>query len=291
MSDIEDFDLDRTLQMAWESFTARLEDVLSVMDATADLTISVAASGATLDVPPAIRFSATRPGTVEATLLGPDDPRLTALGWESRPDGTQRVERDQDAAGELAGIITTTVSEVLGVLHPVFLEPDQLAELLSGLPEPGPGALRGPLGTVMPSSKTELDGIVDAELTELFGHPPLRNVDGDVALRVGSTMLFLRSTPDFRELVLFAVLVHDVAGRSRACEVLNDLNTEARYCRFALHRDRVFVQMSVLAQPFVPAHLAQALDAMSKVADGLDDELAMRLRGRTTFPGQRDDPR
>src|SRR5699024_7043535 len=115
--------------------------------------------------------------------------------------------------------------------------------------------------------------------------------DGDVALRVGSTMLFLRSTPDFRELVLFAVLVHDVAGRSRACEVLNDLNTEARYCRFALHRDRVFVQMSVLAQPFVPAHLAQALDAMSKVADGLDDELAARLRGRTTFPGHRDDPR
>ena len=40
MADIEDFDLDKTTKQAWDEFTERLADVLSVMDASADLTIS-----------------------------------------------------------------------------------------------------------------------------------------------------------------------------------------------------------------------------------------------------------
>lgn len=287
MADIEDFDLDRTTAMAWDAFTDRLDDVLSVMDETADLTISVSRSGATFDVPPAIRFSAVRNGVIEATLLGPDDSRLGGLGWVAQDDGTERVEIEQEESRRLAEITTATLAQVLGVLHPVFLEPDQLAELLSGVPKGEEDVVPDPdaRGVVKPTSQDQLDAMVDVELTRKFGHPPMRNTDGDVAIRVGSTMIFLRSTPDYRELVLFAALVHDVAGRSRACEVLNDLNVEARYCRFALHRDRVFVQLSVFTQPFVPEHLQHALEAISAVADGIDDELASRLSGRTTFPG------
>jgi hypothetical protein len=77
--------------------------------------------------------------------------------------------------------------------------------------------------------------------------------------------------------------VHDVAGRSRAAEVLNDLNVEARWVKFQLIRDRVFVSISVLSRPFVPAHLHQAVRILSDVADGIDDELAAKLKGRTTF--------
>lgn len=286
MADIEDFDLDKTTADAWTDFTARLDEVLSVMDSTSDLTISVARSGATHDIPPAIRFSVVRPGVVEATLLGPAVDGLATLGWVAHPDGTLRVERDQEQTAALASVTTTTMADALGVLHPVFLEPDQLAEILTPTPLPeAPTAVAGEFGVVMPTSQTQLDDIVDAELEQAYGHPALRNAEGDVAIRVGSTVVFLRSTPDCQELVLFAALVHDVSGRSRACEVLNDLNVESRYCRFALHRDRVFVQVSVAAKPFVPAHLHQALQSISSVADGIDDELASRLSGRTTFPG------
>jgi hypothetical protein len=83
--------------------------------------------------------------------------------------------------------------------------------------------------------------------------------------------------------VIFAAVVHDVAGRSRAAEVLNDLNVEARWVKFQLIRDRVFVTMSVLSRPFVPAHLHQAVRILSDVADGIDNELAAKLNGRTTF--------
>lgn len=285
MADIEDFDLDKTTQRAWDDFSDRLAEVLSVMDATSDLSISVVASRAQLMEPPVIRFSFVEPEIVVATLLGADVPGLIALGWQAVGDGTFRVQHHQEDTAALAALVTRTMTEALGAIHPVFLEPDQLADILkpAAPSEAYVGAPPGAYDVMMPTTREQLDDIVDAELEATFGHPPLRDGQGDVALRVGSTMLFLRSTPDFQELVLFAVLVHDVAGRSRACEVLNDLNTESRYCRFALHRDRVFVQVSVPTRPFVPAHLRQALANISQVADGIDDELAHRLRGRTTF--------
>ena len=285
MADIENFDLDETMEMAWDDFSVRLAEVLSVMDDTSDLCISVAANTVPGTKPPVIKFSFEAPSTVAAALWGAEPGVLTNLGWQPDADGAYCVRWDQEDTRDLALLVTRTMRDGLGAIHPVFLEPDQLSDILRpGVPmERGHGVLPGAFGIVMPTSRDELDGIVGAELEEAFGHPPMRDSQGDVAIRIGSTMLFLRSTPDFEELVLFAVLVHDVEGRSRACEVLNDLNRESRYCRFSLHLDRVFVQVSVPARPFVPAHLRKALVSISQMADGIDDELATRLRGRTTF--------
>lgn len=283
VADIEGFDLDRTTRQAWEQFTERLADVLSVMDATADLTISVARGEEAADETAAVRFSVVAPGLVEAKLVGVAPEGLVELGWQRAEHGL-RIQRDQEESADLAALVTRTLTDVVGVLHPVFLEPDQLAELLTSGDEEVSSPEPGPFGIVLPSSQAQLDAIVDAELAQMFGHSAARNPEGDVAIRVGTTVVFCRSTPDCRELVLFAALVHDVNGRSRACEVLNDLNVESRYCRFALHRDRVFVQVSVPAQPFVPQHFRQALESISQVADGIDDDLASKLGGRTTFP-------
>lgn len=292
MSDYEHFDFDQTQRTAWDEFSLRLDEVLSVMDSSADLTISVDAT-ADAELRPGIRFTMVGDATVGAlATLSAGSPteaelrRMTDLGWERGDDGIFHAESSQEASGHLAELATNTLADVFGVLHPVFLEPDQLAEILQGQ---APWATLTPRKlsrnerSLMPGSRAELDSLVDDELRRVFGHPPMRNEQGDVAIRVGSTVVFLRSTPDAAELVLFSALVHDVAGRSRAAEVLNDLNVESRYGRFALHRDRVFVQLSVPAQPFVPAHLHQALRALSQIADGIDDELATKLGGRTTY--------
>lgn len=295
MADYRDFDFDATQRHAWAEFTLRLDEVLSVMDSTGDLTISaVGPDGTTMR--PGIRFSMVRPGIIGAFVTGSDDgdptpaeeDQLRRLGW-SAPGGEAaafHVETDQESSSDLAALASDTLSSVFGVLHPIFLHPDQLAEILQGETKWTPLAPRK-LGrdetAVMPGSRPELDALVDEELRRVFGHPPLRNDLGDVAIRVGSTMVFLRSASDGAELLLFSALVHDVVGRSRACEVLNDLNVEARFGRFALHRDRVFVQLAVPAQPFVPAHLHQALAHLSQIADAIDDELAAKLGGRTTF--------
>ena len=203
-----------------------------------------------------------------------------------------------------------------GVQHPVFLDPDQLAEIL----RTEPSAIEGPDGAtavatgtllaadpdsrgsglervrpagrgvamiaVLPADRDHLDALVETELGAAFGHPPIRDEEGDIVIRVGSTLVFLRTAADAQDVVLFSAVVHDVAGgRSRATEVLNDLNVESRWVKFQLVRDRVFVITSVPARPFVPAHLHQAVQVMSDVADGVDDELAAKLGGRTTFGG------
>lgn len=300
--DLDDFDIDSATLGAWQSFTTNLTEVLSVMDESSDLTISVARGLVDGGDTPAIRFSA-RDEIVTARILSgwsvpgkadPSDeerPLLLELGWAEVPevDATYYTARcDQEETEPLAVLAAATLREVFEVLHPVFLEPDQLKEILRGSATWQSSAVpaRSQDVAIMPANRAELDRIVDQQLEKIFGHPSLRNPDGDVAIRVGSTMLFLRSTQDAGEIVLFSPLVHDVAGRSRAAEVLNDLNVESRYGRFALHRDRVFVQVSVPARPFVPAHLHQALRIMSQIADGIDDDLADRLGGRTTFPNQ-----
>jgi len=280
VEDLHDFDFDETTRQAWKDFGGRLDEVLSVMDASSDLTISVTGYPER-----GLRFS-YRDGSVQALLLsgGLEEP-WERLGWLP-PDGTHpgyHATRNQEETIGLATLAARTLAGPLGVLHPVFLDSDQLAEVLRGKADwANPDPERTMLG-VMPRSQAELDRLVDAELGDLLGGPALRDAQGDVALRVGSTVVFLRSTPDCQELVVFSPLVHDVAGRSRACEVLNDLNVESRYGRFALHRDRVFVQLSVPANPFVPAHLRHALRVVAQIADGIDDELAGRLGGRTTF--------
>lgn len=231
---------------------------------------------------------------------GPESGSGTPAGVES-PSGLDaaRYERHfwallpQSDDQELADLAVNTLWHVFGVQHPVFLAPDQLAEVLQprvdDQDQPGQSSSalvrRGPVTqqVIVPCSRSELDRLVDAELLRMFGHPPLRDQDDDITIRVGSTMVFIRTNERAEEVMLFSTLVHDLEGRSRAVEVLNDLNLETRMGRFALNRDRVFFSLTLLARPFVPDHLQQGLNWISQVADQLDDLLAAKLRGRTTF--------
>ena len=322
MADIDDFDLDRSIAQAWAEFQSRLSEVISLIDDTADLTIGTESGGS--GPPPFVRLSSPRPGVVRCeaasnAVLGGDFQlsaellsEMERLGWQpptvggEPPSATQSeeptanfwIELPQVESDRMSELAVAALRDIYGVQHPVFLAPDQLAEAL----QPAPAAVESDssikvvevdetdLRSTMPRNQQHLNDLVDAELAEIYGHLPIRDAEGDVAIRVGSTMLFLRTSADGQEVVLFAPVVHDIAGRSRAAEVLNDLNVEARWVKFQLIKDRVFVTISVLARPFVPAHLRQAVRILSDVADGIDNELAAKLNGRTTF-SDRDEPR
>lgn len=323
MSEIGGFDLDRSTAHAWAEFTGRLAEVISMIDDSADLTIRLVSGSE--EPAPYVRLSSPVRLTVRAeaaansslsegfrlspaTMAG-----MEAAGWHP-PDDTSAdfwLDRSQEASDELAELVVGALRDVYGVRHPVFLDPDQLAEILRTAPSafegpdgattlvadevPDPRGSGGglepvgrrgravPMTAVLPADRRQLDAIVEAELTAALGHPPIRDEEGDVVIRVGSTLVFLRVAPDAQDVVLFSAVVHDVAGRSRAAEVINDLNVESRWVKFQLVRDRVFVTTSVPAKPFVPAHLHQALRVISDVADGVDEELATKLDGRTTF--------
>jgi hypothetical protein len=300
---MDDFDLDRSVAEAWDGFTERLGEVLAVMDPGATLSVgSIATEGS--GTSPYVRFRCEDDRTLvagasgnadlaEEFQLSPERLQLLAdLGWDppgldggNRTSGHLATASQEDSAG-LAARAVQVLREVFGVPHPAFLAPDQLAEVLApASPRELPRAdyLDSDLVAVVPGSAAALQQLVRAELGQALGHEPLTSSDGDLAARFGSAMVFVRCTPDAQEVIVFSPLVHELEGRSRAMEVLSDLNTQARYLRFLLIRDRVYASMSVLAQPFVPAHLHQALAVVSRVADDLDHLLATKLRGRTTF--------
>lgn len=315
MADIDDFDLDRITNQAWAEFQTRLSEVISMIDESGDLTIGTAAASTTDTITgsggPFVRFSSPARDLLLAeaasnATLGENfqlDARrlqqMEALGWVAPtadgPDAsanfTSRLPQDQ--SDQLAALATATLRDVYGVQHPVFLAPDQLAEILQPHPAPleapAPDMAAADIAVTVPKNQAALDELVETQLVELFGHQPIRDSEGDIAIRVGSTMVFLRTSVDGQEITIFAALVHDISGRSRAAEVLNDLNVEARWVKFQLIRDRVFVTLSIPARPFVPAHLRQAVRIMTDVADGIDEELATKLGGRTTF-SDRDEP-
>jgi hypothetical protein len=315
MADIDDFDLDRSTAQAWAEFQSRLSEVISMIDDSADLTIGTESESH--GPPPFVRLSSPRRDVIRCeaasnAVLG-DEFQLSAelltemerLGWQpptvggehlpaaeaTQPTANLWVELPQTESDRISELTVSALRDVYGVQHPIFLAPDQLAEVLQPTPPPIEGGAsirvleveRADLLPTIPRDRQHLNDLVDAELAEMYGHQPIRDAEGDVAIRVGSTMLFLRTSQDGQEVVIFAAVVHDVAGRSRATEVLNDLNVEARWVKFQLIRDRVFVTVSVLARPFVPDHLHQAVRILSEVADGIDDELAAKLNGRTTF--------
>jgi hypothetical protein len=319
---IDDFDIDRAISQAWDEFGTRLAEVLSMVDESGNLTIGTPTGDGAPDSflcfsSPARDRLRCEAGVAASRSQAEQVTALLADGWERtegdgpQPQGVALVatEGPQEDSESMAELAVRALRDVFGVQHPVFLAPDQLAEVLQPdapdlgsasksedsfigrVLEPTPAPRRGTsveidpedLTSTLPDGPGHLNQMVDDELTSMYGHPPFRDNEGDVAIRVGSTMLFLRTSGDGKEVTVFAAVVHDVSGRSRATEVINDLNVESRWVKFQLVRDRVFASMSVLAQPFVPAHLHQAVRVVSDVADGIDEELAAKLDGRTTF--------
>lgn len=304
MPQLDEFDLDASMDRGWSAFAVRLTDVVQVMEPGAELTIGAIAT----ENPgrsPFVRFTCSDGHRIfaeassnaelseEFRLNAEQLDKLDKLGWQApTSEGDHptsnfwRACAQEDAEGVVDAAIAA-LREVFGVPHPAFLAPDQLAEVLTPAPRAELSDGVYPAADVvatMPRDAEHLRAMVEAKLAALLGHEPMRDADSDFAIRVGSSMVFVRVVDDAAEVLVFAVLVHDLEGRSRASEVVNDLNTDARYVRFFVVRDRLFASLSVASQPFVPAHLKKALDTMSALADSIDDHLAHKLHGRTTFP-------
>ena len=292
MTQTADFDFDRSVEQAWRRFALRLASILSMMDETEPLMLEPCDSTTGQWY---LRFSQEAPGSVTAEVsmtVGVGVPawghaELPSLGWSQSGDGYW-LTHDQDDCEEMAAAAVTVLRQVFLVEHPVFLDSNVLIEILqepeiaADSPDQPPNLSQAMAYPLL--DEVQLAAVVSDELSQFFGAVPMRDPDGDFAVRVGSTMIFIHIPSDGKEVRLFSMLVHDIAGRSRATEVLNDVNAHTRWVRFHLVRDKIVATMSVLASPFVPAHFRQAIAEITNVADAVDDLLAASLQGKTTFP-------
>ena len=289
------FDLDASIESAWSAFAERMRESLVAIGENDSLIIGL---------PTALEPADLQGAAPYVEVLGDDGPALhaevsgnkyldvrlqlsesrqsalIALGWTAPTtvdadewgEGTSNFVADLPAeAGEaLVELIVRTVREVFDVPHPSFLD-------LPGLP--GPDAPSG-------SRSGDLRAKVEAALVSHFNQPIVHDEDGDIPIRSGSAMVFVRVVADVPVVELFSPLLVGASGDALALERINRANNRIRFAKLTWNGGRVVATHELWCEPFVPELLVWAVTLMMGMADEMDDRLRAEVGGRRFF----DDP-
>lgn len=307
MSDMGGFDLDRTVARAWDVFRAHLADHIANMVDGDYLTLTAGGDDDS-DGSPYVQFCAFDGDAVRCEvasnefladvhqLTPADEQTLVAAKW-NRPapddeNGSRNFYIDLLVAyaDQAAAMAVLAIKDVWGLPHPTFL--DALAWNADGetvfdvgrptasdeTPEPAELPL-----AIMPADRDELVALVDQVLTKAFGKQPIKDDDGDIPVRTGTAVCFIRVSADAPVVEIFAPLVKDVTNRTRGAEKLSDLNRKYAFAKFFLNDDYVIAQIKIPGLPFVPKHLEDMFELFAKLVDEIDDDLAKTLGGRLPF--------
>ncbi|MGZ5422796.1 MAG: T3SS (YopN, CesT) and YbjN peptide-binding chaperone 1 [Aeromicrobium sp.] len=306
MDNLDDFDLDRSVQRAWSDFRERLADHISRMVEDENLILSAPEGDEEIDAGvPYVQFCAFGEGAVrcEASsnefldvafqLSADDEQALEDAGWNAPapddPHGSPNyfVDLDLEFADQAAAMAVVALRDVFGLAHPTFLDANAWNEEGPVVFDVGREVFDEPDDelplAVMPADRDELCDLVDRTLAAGFGSPPIKDDDGDIPVRAGSALVFVRVEEAVPIIEIFTPLVRGVTNRTRAAEVLSDLNKDKSFVKFHLNDDYVIAKIQLPAMPFVPQHLSDMLALMSEIADDIDSKLAEELGGRLPF--------
>ena len=297
-------------------------------DVHLDLTLDPTASGTGTAVY-SVSIRVLADGVVEALAVGnaelPEGFRmdratvadLVALGWA--PPGVLPGSGDsfglrssQDKAKQLATIVTRTLRDVYGAPHPAFLvylvhdEEDQPIETLplatarheAGLDEVlGLGdldedgvlaeALAGAADEVVPLD--ERVRTVVATLSKTAVDQLQVDTDGDIGIRAGSAMVFVRVRDNPPLVDVFSPILTEIEPTEQLYVKLSELTNRMPIGRLYVAQDTVWASIPVFGRNFQATHLMLAVQVMTGLADELDDRLHGEFGGKRFF-GEGDKP-
>jgi len=318
-----EYDLDKRLAIAWIQLGGRLTSALTGLTPYETLVIELpsAFDGTELTgSTPYLQFMAYGEDLVRGELSGNHvlDVRhrlsdvqgqaLLELGWAAPAPDPSNLEDGEspnfsiDAApgelAELAGTAVATIRDVFGIPHPSFLiaaggEGGMGGAAASlGLPRPAPEEPSTdddePIA-IEPRDRDHLIELVDAALVPVVGGVPAHDDDGDIPIRSGSAIVFVRVAVDGPFIELFSPVLVEVEGTPLALERISQLNRWVRFVSFGWDSGTVHASMHLYCHPFVPEHLRHAVGVLTSVADRLDDELRLGLGGRRFFGDEEGD--
>jgi type III secretion system-like peptide-binding chaperone len=297
-------------------------------DVHLDLTLDPTASGTGTAVY-SISIRVLADGVVEALAVGnaalPEGFRmdratvadLVALGWA--PPGVLPGSGDsfglrssQDKSKQLATIVTRTLRDVYGAPHPAFLvylvhdEEDQPIETaplatarheptldealdLAGLDEDGvlAEALAGAADEVVPLE--ERVRTVVATLSKTAVDQLQVDNDGDIGIRAGSAMVFVRVRDNPPLVDVFSPILTEIEPTEQLYVKLSELTNRMPIGRLYVAQDTVWASIPVFGRNFQATHLMLAVQVMTGLADELDDRLHGEFGGKRFF-GEGDKP-
>lgn len=107
--------------------------------------------------------------------------------------------------------------------------------------------------------------------------------DGDVALRFGSSAVFVRVFGTPPVVRVYAPTLAQVPSDGRVLDILNNLNCDTSFTKWLQLDDTIFAAVDLFAFPLVEAHVLHACQVVGDTADQLDDQLQEVLGGKTFF--------
>ena len=305
-------DLGAKVNEAWSDFGKALAEALPALPVgcTLDLTLDPNASGVS-EAMYSVSVEPVEGGDLRAYAVGnallPPEHRLSrtavadlvALGW-SPPgvvaEGDERfaVKLPGTQASRLAAILSRTVRDVYGTPHPAFLmytmespgaEPPAMPQLGAARPVPGGGDDLGVPGRAvldaMPLPE-KVTSVIAAMLNTTPENLPLDN-DGDIGIRSGSAMVFVRVRDNPPLVDVFSPVLTDVDANQQLYVKLSELTHRMPIGRLYCAGNTVWASVPVFGRDFQATHLMLAVQVMTGLADELDDRLHGEFGGKRFF--------
>jgi hypothetical protein len=293
-----------------------------------DLTLDPTASGTGTAVY-SVSLRVAADGVVEALAVGnaglPEGFRmdraavadLVALGWS--PPGVLPGSRDSfglrttvSAANRLATTVSRTLRDVYGAPHPAFLvylvhderdEPLPSAPLATARHEPSIDDelslddldRDGVLAAAVANAADELIPLeervrtVVATMSKTTVDQLQLDGDGDIGIRAGSAMVFVRVRDNPPLVDVFSPILTEVEPTEQLYVRLSELTNRMPIGRLYCASDTVWASIPVFGRNFQATHLMLAVQVMTGLADELDDRLHGEFGGQRFF-GEGDKP-
>ena len=107
--------------------------------------------------------------------------------------------------------------------------------------------------------------------------------DGDIGIRAGSAMIFIRMQEAPPLVDVFSPLLSGVQPTERLYRRLSELTNGLLIGRIYCTGDTIWASIPVFGEDFQPTHLLLAIQAMVALADDLDDQLRNEFGGSRFF--------
>ena len=319
-------DLRAKVTEAWREFAAALAKLIPTLSpgAHVDVTLDPTASGTGTAVY-SVSMRVLDDQVVEALAVGnaelPEGYRmdrsavadLVALGWSPPgvlPDSGESfgLRTTADQAVRLATIVSRTLRDVYGAPHPAFLvylvhdiddEPIDTVPLGTARHEPN---LEGgvdlddlPAAAALAAAAEEAIPLpervrtVVATMSKTTVDQLQEDADGDIGIRAGSAMVFVRVRDNPPLVDVFSPILTEVEPTEQLYVKLSELTNRMPIGRLYCAQDTVWASIPVFGRNFQATHLMLAVQVMTGLADELDDRLHGEFGGKRFF-GEGDKP-
>jgi hypothetical protein len=310
-------DLAAKVTQAWRDFAGALAEALPTLPPKSELFLTVDPTAyGTGDVVYSVGVTVGNDGTLSAMAVGngllPPNYKLDRnavaamieLGWS--PPGVIPGSREHfgqttttELAPQLAVTLTRTLRDVYGAPHPAFVvyaarDEDEESITLNGL-----GTARPESSLTLSEADLELadgedsdeDGIDLAERVRTVVAALLKTTpeeltvdqDGDIGIRSGSAMVFVKVRDNPPLIDVFSPLLTEVEPNEQLFVRLSDLTNRMPIGRLYCTNGTVWASVPVMGRRFQATHLVLAIQVMTGLADELDDRLQGEFGGKRFF--------